>query len=64
MALTKRQFLPTIGELICARMGIADVPPLTPHQARVFSASHHAALRADAKAADAERFSDSMRGRL
>jgi hypothetical protein len=30
----------------------------------VFSASHHAALRADAKAADAERFSDSMRGRL
>ncbi|PWN32696.1 FAD dependent oxidoreductase [Meira miltonrushii] len=38
------KFLPIIGRLILARLGIPEVEPLTEHQKRVFSYAHHTSL--------------------
>jgi sarcosine oxidase/L-pipecolate oxidase len=35
------KFLPIIGRLVCARLGLPSVPPLTEHQDKVFSFKHH-----------------------
>lgn len=51
------KFLPVIGRLIAARMGVKDVPPLTDHQDRVFSFAHHYDLANKPRTgADSNRF--------
>jgi sarcosine oxidase / L-pipecolate oxidase len=51
------KFLPIIGRLIAARMGVRDVLPLTAHQERVFSFAHHYNLvNKPRSGADSNRF--------
>lgn len=38
------KFLPIIGRLILARIGLSEIEPLTDHQKRVFSFAHHTNL--------------------
>jgi sarcosine oxidase/L-pipecolate oxidase len=35
------KFLPIMGQLVCARLGLPSVPPLTTYQQKVFSFDYH-----------------------
>lgn len=48
--LTALQFLPILGSLVCARLGLPSVSSLTPHQRTVFSFEHHRRLLDEAGA--------------
>ncbi|KDN39938.1 FAD dependent oxidoreductase [Tilletiaria anomala UBC 951] len=54
------KFLPMIGRLIAARMGVSSpaIPPLSEHQAKVFSFEHHFSLTSltDVAKTDSNRF--------
>lgn len=56
------KFLPVLGNLVCARMGVAQAGTLTDHQKRVFSFQYHAEIHQ--QRSSSQRESSSFNARL
>ncbi|EPQ31355.1 uncharacterized protein PFL1_00690 [Pseudozyma flocculosa PF-1] len=55
------KFLPTLGRLVAAKLGVEGVPELTPYQQRVFSFEHHRELAEKVKRGEKVESADSGR---